>query len=78
MLSFFYSPMANNIVQAFAAALFLVGLYLYRRSELQAGETSQKYKRINAAGGIWNFIRYPNYLGQILIFWSWILPAGKT
>jgi len=69
------SPGPNNAVQGLAVALFLVGLALHRRSECQAGETHQKYKRINAAGGLWNYVRYPNYLGQILIFWSWVLPA---
>ena len=27
-------------------------------------------------GGWWGLVRYPNYLGEILIQWSWVLPAG--
>ncbi len=73
----FFSPVPNNAVQGLAAAVFLVGLVLHRRSELQAGDTHQKYKRVQAAGGLWNYVRYPNYLGQILMYWSWVLPAGE-
>jgi len=28
--------------------------------------------------GWWNTVRHPNYLGEILIQWSWVLPAGFT
>lgn len=71
------SPIANNAIQGLSAAIFVIGLFLHRRSEVQAGATKQKYKRINSAGGAWSLIRYPNYLGQILMYWSWVLPAGK-
>ena len=26
--------------------------------------------------GWWGMVRHPNYLGEILIQWSWVLPAG--
>ena len=33
-------------------------------------------KRILCSG--WNGqVRYPNHLGEILMFWSWVMPAGE-
>ena len=33
-------------------------------------------KRILCSG--WNgMVRYPNHLGEILMFWSWVMPAGN-
>ena len=26
--------------------------------------------------GWWGLVRHPNYLGEILMSWSWVLPAG--
>ena len=27
--------------------------------------------------GWWGIVRHPNFLGEILIQWAWVLPAGK-
>lgn len=29
-------------------------------------------------GGYWGLVRYPNYLGHILIMWSWVMAAVPT
>jgi len=45
-------------------------------SHLHVFETAQNKKLI--VSGWWGLVRHPNYLGELLIQWSWVLPAVST
>jgi delta14-sterol reductase len=60
-----------------------VGYFIFRRTESQRCEAAKDprsgvNKLLEASHGLWNYVRYPNYLGEILIQWSWVLPAACT
>lgn len=42
-------------------------------SHLKTLESNQGRKLI--VSGLWGLVRHPNYLGELLIQWSWVLPA---
>jgi steroid 5-alpha reductase family enzyme len=66
-------------------------VYRYRSSETQRCEFAKDpsnpslahLETLSTAGnkklivsGWWGLVRHPNYLGEVLIQWSWVLPAG--
>lgn len=65
----------------------LAGYIIFRKTESQRCEAAKDpksgaVKLMEASQGFWNYVRHPNYLGEILIQWSWVLPAvgvaGRT
>jgi len=67
-----------------------IGYVIYRSSESQRCEfakdpsnpTLAHLETVSTAGnrkllvsGWWGMVRHPNYLGELLIQWSWVLPA---
>merc|ERR1712233_175391 len=70
-----------------------VGYIVFRSSETQRCEFAKNpsnpalahLETVSTAGnrklivsGWWGMVRHPNYLGELLIQWSWVLPAGVT
>lgn len=71
-----------------------LGYVIYRSSETQRCEFAKDPANpslahletfATAAGnkklivsGWWGLVRHPNYLGEVLIQWSWVLPAGVS
>ncbi len=60
----------------------LAGYIIFRKTESQRCEAAKDpksgaVKLMEASQGFWNYVRHPNYLGEILIQWSWVLPAGN-
>ena len=45
-------------------------------AKVEAFEGPQGKKLI--VSGLWSIVRHPNYLGEILIQWSWVIPIGET
>lgn len=75
------------------ALVYAVGYVVYRTSETQRCEFARdpaqpalkNLRTIPAAagrkiiaGGWFGLVRYPNDLGEILIQWAWVLPAGEA
>ena len=69
-----------------------VGYVIYRSSESQRCEFAKDPSNPNLAhletvstagnrkllvSGWWGLVRHPNYLGELLVQWSWVLPAGN-
>jgi len=67
-----------------------LGYIIYRSSESQRCEFAKDpsnpvlshLETVSTAGnrklivsGWWGMVRHPNYLGELLIQWSWVLPA---
>ncbi len=86
------SPTLPWFYLAPVAALNMLGYVMYRTSDTQRCEHARNpgqpglrnLRSIPAAagrrilcGGWWGLVRRPDYLGQILVQWSWILPAGE-
>jgi len=87
------SPEVEWYYLAMIGLLNILGYIIYRSSEnqrcelaknpnnpklshLQTFETIQNRKLI--VSGWWGLVRHPNYLGELLIQWSWVLPAVST
>jgi len=75
------------------AVLYLVGYIIFRASETQRCEFAKdpgnaamkNLETLPTAGGRkllisgwWGIVRHPNFLGEILIQWAWVLPAVCT
>ena len=69
-----------------------LGYLIFRSSETQRCEFAKDpsnpavahLETVTTAGsrklivsGWWGLVRHPNYLGELLIQWSWVLPAGR-
>merc|ERR1739846_247667 len=68
-----------------------LGYIIFRASETQRCEFAKDPSSAKAEGilettggrkllisGWWGMVRHPNYLGEILIQWSWVLPAVQV
>jgi len=87
------SPEVEWYYLALIGLLNMLGYLIYRSSEnqrcelaknpgnpklghLKTLETNTNRKLI--VSGWWSVVRHPNYLGELLIQWSWVLPAVST
>ena len=81
-----------NIRNIFVSTVFADFQNIFRSSETQRCEfakdpanpalahletvTAANNKKLIVSGW-WGLVRHPNYLGEVLIQWSWVLPAGQ-
>ena len=85
------SPHVEWYYLALIGCLNLLGYIIYRSSENQRCELAKNPNNPNLThletfetianrklivSGWWGMVRHPNYLGELLIQWSWVLPAG--
>ncbi len=90
--SIFYSPTMPWYHLAGIALVNALGYVIFRSSETQRCEFAKNPNQPSLrnlrtlstaagrkilAGGWWGLVRHPNYLGEILMQWSWVLPAGE-
>merc|ERR1719458_2247033 len=84
------SPALTAFQLTSVVALNVLGYFIFRSSETNRCEMAKNPSNpalrhldsISAVGGKrilcsgWNgMVRYPNHLGEILMFWSWVMPA---
>merc|ERR1719184_718667 len=84
------SPEVEWYYLALIGLLNMLGYLIYRASENQRCELAKNPTNPNLVhlktletntnrklivSGWWSLVRHPNYLGELLIQWSWVLPA---
>ena len=72
-----------NGVAAAGLCLFMLGLYIEARSDLEKWQFSQKSKNkgLWIASGMWSRSRHPNYFGEMLVWigiYTYVLPSLTT
>jgi len=87
------SPEVEWYYLALIGLLNMLGYLIYRSSENQRCELAKNPASPNLGhlktletntnrklivSGWWSLVRHPNYLGELLIQWSWVLPAVST
>jgi len=87
------SPALPWTALAAITTMNLIGYYIYRNSENQRCQLAKdpthpslahlttlegtKGRRLITSGW-WGMVRHPNYLGELLVQWSWVLPAAPA
>jgi len=87
------NPTVQTAPLVFTGLLNLLGYVIYRTSETERCELSRDPSnpalshlqtldglqgRKLIVSGWWGLVRHPNYLGEIFIQWSWVLPAASA
>jgi len=87
-----FDPEVGHLNLAIVALLNIVGYVIYRSSETVrcelARDPKSKVDGIQTEDGIggrklivsgwWRLVRHPNYTGEIMVQWSWVLPLLCT